>query len=183
MTQVRLTHAPNGAPIIGIVGWKNSGKTTLTVKLIEEIVRRGYRVASLKHAHHNLRIDDKDTDSARHRRAGASQVAVVSEKRWAIVTELGDAPEPSFVEILARLGSADLVIVEGYKREAIAKIEARRNGSSCDEPIYHSDANVVAIAADHAIEDAGERIVFQLDDVPAIANFIVARFLNRSEDA
>ena len=71
--------------MIGIAGWKKSGKTTLVVRLIEEFTRRGLKVATVKHAHHNFQIDDDETDSARHRRAGAAQVAVVSARRWALM--------------------------------------------------------------------------------------------------
>ena len=94
---------PGGVPAVAIVGWKKSGKTTLTVRLVEELTRRGHRVATVKHAHHAFQIDDAETDSARHRRAGAQQVAVVSSERWAIVRELSGAPEPDFADVLAWL--------------------------------------------------------------------------------
>jgi molybdopterin-guanine dinucleotide biosynthesis protein B len=168
-----LTHAPSGAPIIGIVGWKKSGKTTLTVRLVEELTRRGLRIATVKHAHHTFRIDDDDTDSARHRRAGARQVAIVSGKRWALVTELEDDPEPDFADVIAALGHADLIIVEGYKSAPIRKIEARRSAAFDRKPLVDQDSNVVAIAADHAVEHA--RVpVFALDAIAGIADFIVA---------
>ena len=80
--------AAGTVPVIGIAGWKKSGKTTLVARLIEEFTRRGLKVASVKHAHHDFQIDDEETDSARHRRAGAAQVAVVSAKRWALIGEL-----------------------------------------------------------------------------------------------
>ena len=161
-------------PLIGIVGWKKSGKTTLTVRLIEEFTRRGLAVSSVKHAHHAFQIDDGDTDSARHRRAGSGQVAIVSSKRWAIVTELCDAPEPDFADVIARLAPCDLVIVEGYKLAAIPKIEARRRAAFDHVALSETDPNVIAIAADHAV--AGAKLpVFALDDVAAIADFIVAR--------
>ena len=81
-------------PIIGIAGWKKSGKTTLVTRLIAEFTARGLKVATVKHAHHDFQIDEGETDSARHRRAGASQVAVVSSKRWALINELDGASEP-----------------------------------------------------------------------------------------
>lgn len=165
---------PHGAPIIGIAGWKKSGKTTLTVRLIEEFTRRGLKVASLKHAHHAFQIDDGETDSARHRRAGAGQVAVVSGARWAIVTELNGAPEPNFEEIIAALEPCDLVIVEGYKSAAIPKIEARRLASITRKPLSDDDPLVMAIAADHEVEDA-RLPVFALDDVTGMADFIAER--------
>ena len=124
-----MKRAAGSAPIIGIAGWKKSGKTTLAVRLIEEFTRRGLAVATIKHAHHNFQIDDAETDSARHRRAGAAQVAVVSAKRWALINELGGAPEPGLADMIARLGPCDLVIVEGYKSAAIPKIEVRRSAA------------------------------------------------------
>ena len=161
-------------PIFGIVGWKKSGKTTLTVRLIEEFTRRGYRVSSVKHAHHAFQIDDGDTDSAKHRKAGAGQVAIVSSKRWALVTELKQAPEPDFADVIARLAPCDLVIVEGYKSAAIPKIEARRRAAFEHTPLADGDPNVIAIAADHEV--AGAKVpVFALDDVTAIADFIAVR--------
>jgi molybdopterin-guanine dinucleotide biosynthesis adapter protein len=158
-------------PVIGIAGWKKSGKTTLAERLIAEFTRRGLKVASVKHAHHNFQIDDAHTDSARHRRAGASQVAVVSAKRWALVSELEGAPEPDLAQVIAWLGPCDLVIVEGYKSAPIPKIEARRSAAFDNEPLVDKDPNVIAIAADHAADGHG-RPVFTLDDVVAIADFV-----------
>lgn len=166
-----MLRTPDGSPIIGIAGWKKSGKTTLTVRLIEEFVRRGVKVATLKHAHHAFDIDNGETDSARHRRAGAGQVAVVSGVRWALITELRGAPEPNFEEIIAALDPADLVIVEGYKSAPIAKIEARRVNSKTRTPLADDDPLVIAIASDHATEARGLP-VFNLDDITAMADLI-----------
>jgi molybdopterin-guanine dinucleotide biosynthesis adapter protein len=166
-------------PVIGIVGWKKSGKTTLVVGLIEEFTRRGLKVASVKHAHHNFQVDDQDTDSARHRRAGAAQVAVVSARRWALIGELGDEPEPDLAEVIGWLGPCDLVIVEGYKSAAIPKIEARRHAAVSQETLADGDPNVKAIAADHRAEGHGLP-VFSLDDVAGIADFIAGAIGLRS---
>ncbi|HKZ96023.1 MAG TPA: molybdopterin-guanine dinucleotide biosynthesis protein B [Hyphomicrobiaceae bacterium] len=158
-------------PVIGIAGWKKSGKTTLAVRLVEEFARRGFRVATVKHAHHSFQIDDAETDSARHRRAGAQEVAVVSASRWAIVHELAGEPEPSFGEVIARLSPADLVIVEGYKSEPIPKIEVRHRQAKSQRPLAADDPLVIAIAADHPVDGKGLP-VFALDDIAAIADFI-----------
>ncbi len=160
-------------PLIGIAGWKNSGKTTLAVRLIEEFTRRGYRVASVKHAHHAFQIDDGETDSARHRRAGSGQVAIVSSERWALVTELHDAPEPDFADVIAALAPCDVVVVEGYKSHPIPKIEARRTASREQRPLSREDPTVIAVAADHSV--VGETVpVFALDDIATIADFVEA---------
>lgn len=168
-----MTQASSGTPVIGIAGWKKSGKTTLATCLIAEFVRRGFRIASVKHAHHDFQIDDAQTDSARHRRAGASQVAVVSSKRWAVITELESQPEPELDQVVGRLEPCDLVIVEGYKSAPIPKIETRRSAAIHKEALAGKDANVIAVAADHDADGSG-RPVFDLDDITGIADFIAA---------
>jgi molybdopterin-guanine dinucleotide biosynthesis adapter protein len=160
-------------PVIGIAGWKKSGKTTLVTALIAELTRRGLKVATVKHAHHAFQIDEAETDSARHRRAGAAQVAVVSRDRWAMVTELQGAPEPDLAQVLSRLDPCDLVIVEGYKGAPIPKIEVRRTAAHGNEPLADRDRTVLAIAADHPVDGQGLP-VFALDDVMGIAEFILA---------
>jgi molybdopterin-guanine dinucleotide biosynthesis adapter protein len=165
------------SPVVGVAGWKKSGKTTLTVRLVEEFKRRGFRVATVKHAHHNFNVDEGETDSARHRRAGASQVAIVSSKRWALMTELSDAPEPDFADVIAKLAPCDLILVEGYKTAPIPKIEARRTASFSSTPLAATDPLVIAIAADHAVADAKALPVFRLDDIAAIADLIAAKVM------
>ena len=162
------------SPLIGIAGWKNSGKTTLVTRLVAELSGRGLDIATIKHAHHAFDIDDGETDSARHRRAGAGQVAIVSQKRWAVVRELKQSPEPTLAEIIARLEPCDLIIIEGYKRAPIPKIEVRRAAVADKSTLVDTDPNVVAIASDHPV--AHSRVpVFDLDDVAAIAEFILSR--------
>ena len=166
-----MNRAVGHTPVIGIAGWKKSGKTTLVERLVGEFTRRGLKVATVKHAHHDFQIDEAETDSARHRRAGASQVAVVSAKRWALIAELEGAPEPELAEVVGWLEPCDLVIVEGYKWAPIPKLETRRREALGSQPLVEADANVIAIAADHAADGAG-RPVFALDDIAAIADFI-----------
>ncbi|MBZ7921913.1 molybdopterin-guanine dinucleotide biosynthesis protein B [Ensifer adhaerens] len=157
--------------IFGIAGWKNSGKTGLMVRLVTELTGRGYVVSTVKHAHHDFDIDKVGADSYRHREAGAHEVTIVSGTRFAIMHELRGAPEPSFEDILARLAPCDLVLVEGYKREPIPKVEARRLESANREPLAPTDPHICAIAADHPV--AGMDLpVFDLDDTTAIADFV-----------
>jgi molybdopterin-guanine dinucleotide biosynthesis adapter protein len=165
------------SPLVGIAGWKKSGKTTLTTRLVAEFTRRGLRVATIKHAHHNFQIDDAETDSARHRKAGASQVAVVSAKRWALITELGSQDEPDFAEVIAKLVPCDLIVVEGYKTQPIPKIEARRTASFTLTPLAPDDPHVFAIAADHGVEHARGLPIFGLDDIAAMADLITAKVI------
>jgi molybdopterin-guanine dinucleotide biosynthesis protein B len=160
------------APVIGIAGWKNSGKTTLAVRLVEELTGRGYRVATIKHAHHDLRLDEEGTDSARHRAAGAAQVAVVSSKRWAIMSE---GLEPDFAEILDRLDTSDVVIVEGYKSQPIRKIETRRKDAKPGFQLAGNDPNVIAVATDEPDMESVHVPQFHLDAVEDIADFVVSQ--------
>ncbi|MFM9846738.1 MAG: molybdopterin-guanine dinucleotide biosynthesis protein B [Hyphomicrobiaceae bacterium] len=174
------TKGPGGAPVIGIAGWKNSGKTTLVERLIGEFARRGLKVATVKHAHHNFQIDDEATDSARHRRAGASQVAIVSSSRWAIVTELRDAPEPDLPDVLQKLEPCDLILVEGYKSAPIPKIEARRREGRVGRSLSDEDPMVIAIASDHKVTGSALPS-FALDDITAIADFIIQSVSTRTK--
>ena len=157
--------------VLGIAGWKNSGKTTLTERLIAELTQRGLRVAAVKHAHHSFDVDHPGTDSARHRVAGAREIAVVSNVRFAHIRELAGAAEPSLDDVLERFAPCDLVLVEGYKRVAIPKIEVRRLASRSTEPLAYDDPDVIAIAADHLVADT-RLPVFRLDDVGGIADFV-----------
>lgn len=159
------------ARVFGVTGWKNSGKTTLVEALVRELTVRGWRVASVKHAHHDFDIDKEGTDSFRHRKAGASEVAIVSGRRWALMHELGEEEEPALEEVLSRLSPADLVLVEGYKRGSHRKIEVRRLEAKDRSPLTASDGNIAAIAADHPV--SGETVpVFSLDDITGITDFI-----------
>ncbi|MFM8747588.1 MAG: molybdopterin-guanine dinucleotide biosynthesis protein B [Aestuariivirga sp.] len=156
--------------VIGVAGFKNAGKTTLVEKLVAELSRRGHRVSTVKHAHHSFDIDHEGRDSFRHRKAGASEVAVVSRHRWAIIHETRDGEEPSLADILAKLEPCDLVIVEGYKRDSHDKIEVRNLALTHPE-LAGDDPTVVAIAANGQI--AGAPVpVFDRDDVSALASFI-----------
>jgi len=154
------------SPVFGITGWKNAGKTTLTERLVAEFVRRGWTVATVKHAHHAADIDHPGTDSFRHRAAGATEVALVTAERFAIVRE---QEEPSLAEVLARLAPADLVLVEGFKTAAHPKIEVRVDES---RPMAAADYNIVVIAADS--EGRGGLPRFARDDITGIADFIAA---------
>ena len=153
-------------PVFGITGWKNAGKTTLTERLVAEFVRRGWTVATVKHAHHAADIDKSGTDSFRHRAAGATEVALVTGQRYAIMREQEEA---SLAEVLARLAPADLVLVEGFKQESHPKIEVRSDDT---QPMDVAAHKIVAIASDSR---PGGLPSFARDDIAGIADFIVAR--------
>ena len=159
--------------LLGIAGFKNAGKTTLTERLVRELTARGYRVSTVKHAHHGFDIDQEGRDSWRHRQAGAREVAVVSRKRWALVHELHDEEEPRLKQIVAKMAPCDLILTEGYKSEGHAKIEVRN--LALDHPeLAGRDPSVIAIACNGSVKEAPVP-VFDRDDVGSIADFIVAR--------
>lgn len=156
--------------IYGVTGWKNSGKTTLTERLVAELVGRGLQVSTIKHAHHDTEIDHPGRDSFRHRQAGAGQVLVASPQRWALMTELRGAPEPPLDALMTQLAPCDLVLIEGYKRSPHPKIEAHR--SATGRPLLApSTPSIRAIATDTPL--ATPLPQFALDDVAAIASFIL----------
>lgn len=159
--------------VFGVVGWKNSGKTTLMAKLIAEFARRGVKVAAIKHAHHEFDVDQPGRDSFKFREAGAREVAIVSSRRVAIMHELRGEDEPELEEVIDRLSGSELILVEGFKTRNHPKIEARRSNAAQRDPLAGAVPNVVAIAADHQT-DGGRLPVFALDDAAAIADFIAA---------
>ena len=157
--------------IFGLAGWSGSGKTTLMTALIPEFVARGIRVSTVKHAHHAFDVDQPGKDSWRHRQAGASEVMVVSERRWALMHELRGAPEPGLDELLARISPVDLVLVEGFKRHPHPKVEIYR--PALGKPaLYPDDPFVVAVASDERLTGLAVPLL-PLDDPPAIADFIL----------
>lgn len=160
------------APVFGVIGWKNSGKTTLMVRLVEEFSRRGYSVSAIKHAHHRFDIDHPGRDSYLFREAGARQVALASPRRWAFMHELRGEEEPRFPEILSHFGPCDLILVEGYKCGPFPKIEARSARSLTHAPLSDDDPLIVAVATDGPAEH-GPLPHFALEDISGIADFIV----------
>lgn len=159
-------------PVIGIAGWKNSGKTTLAVRLIEHFTRRGLKVATIKRTHHdNIAAESESSDTARHLRAGATEVILVSPDRWGPLNALREEPDPRLDDILAGLTGCDLIIVEGWKSAPIAKIEVRRAAQTDRRPLAPNDPNVIAIASDHG-DDQRCLPHLALDDSTAVADFI-----------
>jgi molybdopterin-guanine dinucleotide biosynthesis protein B len=152
--------------VIGLAGWSGAGKTTLLTHLIPHFRKQGLRVSVIKHAHHDFDIDVPGKDSWRHRQAGAEEVLVASGKRWALMHELREAPEPRLPELLTKMSRVDLVVVEGFKSDPYRKIEVYRaaNGKAY---LFPNDPGIVGIAADATLQTALP--VAHLDDIPAIA--------------
>ena len=162
----------NTMRIIGLAGWSGSGKTTLIKKVLPCLIGRGLKVSTLKHAHHGFDLDQPGKDSFFHRAAGATEVVVSSAKRFAILHELREEAEWDLPELVAKMSPVDLVLVEGYKRDAFPKLEVHRaaNGKSLIQP---EDPHVVAIASDVPLPQAKVPVI-GLDDVEGIADLLMA---------
>ncbi len=160
----------NRMKIFGFAGYSGSGKTTLIERLIPLIIEGGYTVSLIKHAHHTFEIDQPGKDSYRHRKAGCTEVLVTSSRRWALMHELRGAPEPALPELVKRMSPCDLLFVEGFKREAIPKLEVYR--AVVGEPLIHPhDHNIVAIASDERVATALPQL--DLNAPQTIAEFIL----------
>jgi len=132
--------------VLGVIGWSGSGKTTLLELLVARLAASGLRVNVVKHSHHDVMLEPPHKDSARMRAAGAAEVMIASPYRVAIMRELRGAAEPSLAEHLARLAPADLTLVEGYKWEALPKLEVYRPEVG-KPPMFPGDPHIVAVAS------------------------------------
>jgi len=158
--------------VIGIAGWSGAGKTTLLTRVIPRLTSRGLRVSTIKHAHHAFDIDQPGKDSHTHRTAGATEVLISSANRFALMHELRGEPELALGALLEKLSPVDLVLVEGFKREAHPKLEVHR--ASVGKPLLASDApHIVAVASDGPVMTRVP--VVSLDDIDAIAELLIAK--------
>jgi molybdopterin-guanine dinucleotide biosynthesis protein B len=166
--------------VIGLAGWSGAGKTTLLAKLIPELTGRGLSVSTLKHAHHAFDIDQPGKDSHTHREAGATEVLIASSRRYALIHELRDEPEPELKDLLGRLSPVDLAIIEGFKRGGHSKIEVHRAANG--RPFLYPDlGGIVALATDSGAPPACPVPAIHLDDVAGIADAALAHALPLSE--
>jgi molybdopterin-guanine dinucleotide biosynthesis protein B len=156
--------------IFGITGWSGSGKTTLIEQIVPRFVQRGLVVSLIKHAHHRFDVDHPGKDSYRHREAGCTEVLVSSQNRWVIMHELRGASEPTLDEQIKRISPCDLLLIEGYKRYPMAKLEVWRKDNG--KPLLHpEDPHIVAFAGDARTET--KLPFFDLNDHGGIARFIL----------
>lgn len=158
--------------VLGIAGWSGSGKTTLLAKLIPALIGRGLTVSTVKHAHHDFDIDQPGKDSWRHREAGAAEVLVSSNRRWALMHEHRGAAEPPLAALLEKLQPVDLVLVEGFKRESTPKLEVWRAATG-KPPLHPDDPSIIAVASDGPIADPARQRL-DIDDIEAIADFVAS---------
>lgn len=158
-------------PIIGVCGWKGSGKTTLCVRLIEEFSQRGHKVSTMKHTDHDFHIGAENTDSEKHRNAGAYEVAVVGGRQWTLIHSLKNEEEPTFCEIVSKFSTTDIIIVEGFKKIPIPKIETFRCEQKEKKMLWKNDKSIIAIATDHEKLETSKP-TFSLNAIVEIADFI-----------
>jgi molybdopterin-guanine dinucleotide biosynthesis protein B len=160
-------------PVLCFVGASNSGKTTLVEKVIRALTGRGYRVATVKHTHKGFEMDLEGKDSWKHRSAGAKAVILSSPNQFAVLSDTDH--ELTIEDILEKfVRDADILIVEGFKRERYPKIEVHRRGVS-GEWGYLNDPSVIALASDEAVDLPIPR--FDLNDAAGLSNLIEQSFL------
>ena len=157
--------------VFGIAGYSGSGKTTLIERLLLALRSRGLSVSVIKHTHHDFELDRPGKDSWRQREAGAREVLLSGGRRWALLHEIreGEAP-PGLEQLLGRLGPCDLVLVEGYKREPIPKLEVHRAALG-REWLYPRDCHILAVASDVTPPDAFPR--FDINDIEQLNVYII----------
>lgn len=168
------TQPQSAVPMLGIAAFSGTGKTTLLTKLLPELNQRGLRVAVVKHAHHNFDIDKPGKDSYEIREAGAQQMLIASSRMMALMEKNADGDtDPRLAELLPRLDSSklDLILVEGFKHEAIQKVELHR--PSLGKPLlFKDDPQIIAIAGDETIADSDDLVCLDINNIPAFADFI-----------
>jgi molybdopterin-guanine dinucleotide biosynthesis protein B len=158
--------------VFGFAGRSGSGKTTLAEQVLRLLISRGTRVSVIKHTHHAVDLETPGKDTWRFREAGASQVVLASAARWALMQELRGAAEPELPALLAMLSACDLVLVEGFKRHPIPRLEVYRAGNG-SAPLYSDDPHIIALATNASLPTALP--TFGLDDFEGVAAFIQAR--------
>lgn len=155
--------------VIGLAGWSGAGKTTLLTQLIPHFTSEGLRVSTVKHAHHKFDVDVPGKDSWRHRQAGATEVLVASGRRWVLMHELRNAPEPPLRDLLEKMARVDLVVVEGFKAGSHPKIEVHRAANG--RPLmFPQDPGIVGVVSD--IDPETTLPVAHIDDIAAVARLI-----------
>lgn len=157
--------------LFGLAGWSGSGKTTLLTRLLPELIGRGLRVSTIKHAHHEFDVDQPGKDSYRHRAAGATEVMVASAYRWALMHEHRGATEPELDELIRQMAQVDLLLVEGFKRHPHPKLEIHR--PALGKPLLcREDRSILAVASDEPIPGLPVPRL-DLGEIAAIADFIL----------
>lgn len=160
-------------PLLAIAAWSGTGKTTLLKQLIPALCQRGIRPGLIKHTHHNMDVDKPGKDSYELRKAGAAQTLVASKQRWALMTETPEEEELDLVFLASRMDAStlDLILVEGFKHEEIAKIVLFREDAGHKPEDLVIDAHVIAVASDISLSVDVQ--LLDINDVEGIADFVV----------
>lgn len=157
---------------VGFIGRSGSGKTTLASAVLAELVRRGWRVAAVKDAHHNIDLDRPGKDTWTYRTSGASRVILRTAERWAVMSETPECPAP-IDDLLRETGDADLVLVEGFKHEgSFPKIEVRRRAAASAPPLARELGPVAAVASDFEEPEFADTPALDVNDPAGVADFI-----------
>lgn len=160
--------------IFGVIGWTNSGKTTLIERLVRHLRADGLRVSTVKHAHHGFDLDRPGKDSYRHREAGAEEVLISAAGRWALLRELPEGEEASLATLLERLTPVDLVLVEGFKGDPHPKLEVIRveEGAPLRMTAAEGVRAYVSNEPSRIVDLAAGLPVFGREAIGAIAGFV-----------
>jgi molybdopterin-guanine dinucleotide biosynthesis protein B len=161
-------------PVISFIGKSNSGKTTFLEKLIPELVKRGYKVGTIKHDTHNvLKIDREGKDSYRHKKAGAVTTILSSQDTLAVIRDVDE--DIPIEELCIQYGDGvDIILAEGYKKGGHPKIEVTEEKSQA-ELFCHKDKKIIALISDNNYNV--NLPVFRRDDTVGVANFIIQGYL------
>lgn len=165
-------------PVIGFAAYSGTGKTTLLIKLLPLLNKHNIRTGVIKHAHHTFDIDHKGKDSYELRKAGAEQMLIGSDKRWALIVENNSSTGKTLDDFINQLDHdrLDLILVEGFKPEAIPKVELYRP-SLGHKPFYPEDESIIAVATDAELPVETGLPVLDLNNPEKIATFIIEQFL------
>ena len=157
--------------IFGVVGWKNSGKTTLVERLIGTLLKKGISVSTIKHSHHHFQIDKEGKDSFRHKQAGANETILASDLEWAKFSNKTPKIHGDLSYYLEQLSNVDLVLVEGFKGGKHKKIEVFDHNSG-KEPIFLEDQTICAVV--YSGKNLQTKLpIFDRDEIENISNFIL----------
>lgn len=176
LLDTRLEQRP---PVIGFAAWSGVGKTTLLKQMLPLLCEQRLLIGIIKHAHHHFDIDHPGKDSFELRKAGAQQMLVTSNKRWALMVERQQQNEPRLDEHIEQLDyeQLDLILVEGFKKADIPKIELYR--SELQQPLlFPDDDNIIAVATDSPLILPNNIVCLDINSPQQIADFIFRRFLD-----
>ena len=157
--------------VIGVVGWKDTGKTTLVEKLIKEFSQRNFTVSTIKHAHHNFTMDRKGSDSVRHFNAGSRETRVASQKKWVKFSRQLGKSDIDLNYLLKQVSCADIIIVEGFKASSHNKIEVIGLQNQ-REPLFRNDTTICGLIFNKNKINNTKLPQFERDNVGAICDFI-----------